>query len=73
MIIHFVDQQWLGPETKQIEQEAFEKAGMRIFFHDWATEDEIIAGAKDADAIMVVAVPMSTTIKFLAPPEDAAA
>ena len=62
MIIHFVDQQWLGPETKQIEQEAFEKAGMRIFFHDWATEDEIIAGAKDADAILVVAVPMSRRV-----------
>ena len=62
MKIHFVDQQWLGPETKKIEQEAFEKAGMEIEFHDWGTEDEIIAGAQDADAVMVVAVPMSRRV-----------
>lgn len=62
MIIHFVDQQWLGQETKEIERSAFENAGMKIEFHDWATEDEIIAGAKDADAVMVVAVPMSRRV-----------
>lgn len=59
MKVHFVDQQWLGPETKRIEREAFESAGMEIVFHDWASEDDIIEGAKDADAVMVVAVPMS--------------
>ena len=62
MKIHFVDQQWLGPDTKKIEQEAFEKAGMEIEFHDWSTEEEIIAGAQDADAVMVVAVPMSRRV-----------
>lgn len=62
MKIHFVDQQWLGAETKRIEQEAFENAGMEIEFHDWGTEDEIIAGAQDADAVMVVAVPMSRRV-----------
>lgn len=59
MKVHFVDQQWLGPDTRRIQQEAFAGAGMEIAFHDWATEDEIIAGAQDADAVMVVAVPMS--------------
>mgnify|MGYP000568377757 CR=1 FL=1 len=59
MKIHFVDQQWLGEKTKQIEKSVFEQAGMEIEFHDWSTEDEIIAGGQDADAIMVVAVPMS--------------
>lgn len=62
MKIHFVDQQWLGPETKAIEQNAYESAGMEIEFHDWSTEEEIIAGAKDADAILVVAVPMSRRV-----------
>jgi len=62
MKIHFADQQWLGPETERIEREAFEKAGMEIQFHDWNTEDDIIAGAKDADAVMVVAVPMSRRV-----------
>ena len=31
----------------QQQQEAFEKAGMEIEFHDWGTEDEIIAGYFD--------------------------
>lgn len=62
MKIHFVDQQWLGPDTKKIEQEAFEKAGMEIEFHDWKTENDVIAGAKDADAVVVVAVPISRRV-----------
>lgn len=62
MKIHFVDQIWLGPETKKIEEDAFVNAGMDIEFHDWSTEDEIIAGAKDADAVLVVAVPMSRRV-----------
>ena len=59
MKIHFVDQQWLGEETKKIQQETFPAAGMEVVFHDWETEEEIINGAKDGNAIMVVAVPVS--------------
>ena len=62
MKIHFVDQMWLGPETKKIEEDAFTKAGMDIEFHDWSSEDEIIEGARDADAVLVVAVPMSRRV-----------
>ena len=62
MKIYFIDQQWLGPETKKIQQDAFTKAGMEISFHDWSSEDEVIAGAADADAVMVVAVPISKRV-----------
>ncbi len=62
MKIHFVDEIWLGPETRKIEEDAFKAAGMEIIFHNWSTQDEIIEGAKDADAILVVAVPMSRRV-----------
>lgn len=59
MNIYFVDKQWLGTETVAIEKKAFEGAGHTISFMSWKTEEEVIAGAADADAIMVVAVPIS--------------
>lgn len=62
MPVYFVDQQWLGKETMEIQRKAFESAGMRINFMKWQKPSEIIAGAQDADALMVVAVPISKEV-----------
>lgn len=60
--VYFIDKQWLGEDTYNIQKQAFEKAGMNIYFMSWSSEDDIIKGAKDADAIMVVAVPISRKV-----------
>lgn len=59
MKIYFVDKSLLGKDPQRIEEETFSKAGMQIEFMDWKSEDEIIANATDADALMVVAVNIS--------------
>ncbi len=59
MKICFADRQWLSKETMEIQRRAFESSGMEITFHDYTSPQEILRNNRDADALMVVAVPVS--------------
>lgn len=62
MKICFADKQWLSKETMGIQWRAFAGRGMEIAFHDYTSPQEIIQNNKDADALMVVAVPVTRNV-----------
>ena len=56
MRTYFLDKQFLSDrEYAQLER-SFQEAGEEILFRDWTSSQQVIDGAKDADAIILMAV-----------------
>jgi D-3-phosphoglycerate dehydrogenase len=59
MNVYFADKRLMPEELLQVQQKAFNAADMNYFIQDWQTEEEIIREAQAADAIILVAAPIS--------------
>lgn len=62
MKLYFLDRQFLNPKEELQLQEAFDRAGIEIVFCSYKKSEEIIEGAKDADGVILMAVPVTREV-----------
>jgi D-3-phosphoglycerate dehydrogenase len=62
MRTYFLDEQFLTPENKQQLIEDFTAAGQELQFRSYKTSQDVIDGAADADAVILMAVPISAEV-----------
>ena len=62
MKVYMLDKQFLSDADYAQLKDAFENAGHEILFRQWTTSQEVIDGAKDADAIILMAVSITREV-----------
>ncbi|MDR3148290.1 MAG: C-terminal binding protein [Treponema sp.] len=62
MRTYFLDEQFLTPENKKQLIEDFTAAGQELQFRSYKTSGEVIDGAADADAVILMAVKISAEV-----------
>ena len=62
MKVYILDQQFLSDKEHEQLKNAFTSAGHEILFREWKTSQEVIDGARDADAIILMAVQITREV-----------
>ena len=62
MKVYILDQQFLSDKEHEQLKNAFTSAGHEILFREWKTSQEVIDGARDADAIILMAVQLTREV-----------
>ena len=62
MKVYILDQQFLSDKDHEQLKNAFTSAGHEILFREWKTSQEVIDGARDADAIILMAVQITREV-----------
>lgn len=62
MKAYFLETKFLSDVTTAIYQNAFAEHGIEIEFKYWETPEEVIEGAKDADCVFSMAIPMNRSV-----------
>ena len=62
MKTYFLDEQFLTPENKKQLTEDFTAAGQELLFRRYKTSQEVIDGASDADAVILMAVNINAEV-----------
>jgi D-3-phosphoglycerate dehydrogenase len=62
MKTYFLDEQFLTPENKKQLTEDFSAAGQELLFRSYKTSQEVIDGARDADAVLLMAVNINAEV-----------
>ena len=62
MRTYFLDEQFLTPENKKQLAEDFAAAGQELLFRSYKTGQEVIDGAADADAVILMVVQISAEV-----------
>ena len=62
MRIYFLDQFFLSDKEHEQVERIIKDAGHEIIFRDWTKSEEVIEGAKDADAVIHMAVQMTAEV-----------
>ena len=62
MKVYILDQQFLSDKEHAQLKNAFTSAGHEILFREWKTSQEVIDGARDADAIILMAVQITREV-----------
>ena len=62
MKVYILDQQFISDKEHEQLKNAFTSAGHEILFREWKTSQEVIDGARDADAIILMAVQITREV-----------
>lgn len=62
MRVYFLDQFFLSEKEHAQVERIITGAGHELIFRDWTQKEQVIEGAKDADAIIHMAVPMTAEV-----------
>ena len=62
MKVYVLEKRFLSPDAEEIQRAGFTSAGKEVVIAQWSTPQEVIAGAKDADAIMVMAIAIDAQV-----------
>lgn len=62
MKVYILDQQFLSDKEHEQLKNAFTSAGHEVLFREWKTSQEVIDGARDADAIILMAVQITREV-----------
>ena len=62
MKVYILDEQFLSDKEHEQLKNAFTSAGHEILFREWKTSQEVIDGARDADAIILMAVQITREV-----------
>lgn len=55
----FLERQFLSPALEDIYRERLGRAGIDVEFHDWTQNAQVVEGAKEAEAVFSMAIPMN--------------
>lgn len=58
MKAYFLETKFLNPRLQKIYEDFFAQHGIEIEFKYWNTPEEVVAGAKDADCVFSMAIPL---------------